>query len=122
GAHAHAELRLLASDQAVTKAARLLQGGDAHHRVAAAELGRPGGAVAPLDVAEQVVDRALGEALAVAPGDRGDVGMRIEEGTRDVEPADDDLAVAVDELDVVESGLELEQASPAVVARARRGE
>ena len=100
-AQARAQLRLLAGDEVGAEAARGRERVDAHHRDAAAGA-RLAARRVPLDVAEQVVDRALGMLLAQAAAHGGDILMLRKERGRALEPARGELAVAVEELHVVE--------------------
>src|SRR5439155_22372368 len=120
-AQAQTDLVVLGSEHRGIEAADLLECLLAHHRDAAAGsdlADRP----IPLDVADPVVDRRLGRALAQAAGDGCRAWILSQLPHRSGDPALADLAVAIDELDELDGGIELEQPPCPLVAGPCRSE
>jgi colanic acid/amylovoran biosynthesis glycosyltransferase len=118
--HAQAEIRLLAGDQIGVVPPHLLDGGDAHEGVAAAGIRVAHGRV-PLHVAEAVVDRRLGVALATPATHDGELRIGEELSLGRLQPAIRDDAIAVDELDQLQLGRGVAKSrEPAVSGAGRR--
>src|SRR6185312_6210229 len=95
---------------------------DAHHGIPAAGLGLAHRPTVPFDVAEQVVNGLLGVSLAPASPNHRDLGMRLEETTTFIQPAVNDLAVAVYEEDIWQLRPGFDQLPKPLVAGAGGGE
>src|SRR4029077_9370956 len=80
------------------------------------------GALAPLDVAQLVIDTAFGVALAAHAQHCNDIRICTERLFREFDPAFDDLAVAVDELYELDLRPKLAQADETSIARPSGGE
>jgi len=121
-AQADPDLFVLARDEARVVATDLAQRGGADHDVATEARDLADGTVPPLDVANAVEDRAVGKALPSIATDGAQLGLGIEGRHGRVDPPIDDLAVAIDELDVLDPRRDLTQALEACVAGTRCGE
>src|SRR5262245_15872384 len=116
-----AQLRLLAGEERGEEATHLAQRIDTGDRDTTAAVDEPRGCV-PLEIAQPVIDRSRGIALAQAPADHGNPRVVDESATSRREPSFDQLTITVQELDEVYLRRELQQPPPTGVARPGRRE
>ena len=114
-----AQLVILADQHGRVEAADLTEGLDADHDVAvrAVHLARRH---VPFEIGQLLVGRGLGEPLAAAAGDEGHVGALLEDAQRPIQPALDQLAIAVHELDVADLRVDPAESLEAGVAAVGR--
>ena len=121
GAQAHAQLGLLARDQALVERARSAQEGDAHHRVAVAGCSLSDRYV-PLHVHQAVVDVGVASPFPAPARDDGGVRPSLHRALAHLEPRGLELAIAVQELDQLDVRNPIQQASHPRVASTRHRE
>ena len=115
------QIRVFPGDQGLVVATHLLEDTRADHHVTA-EAGRVSDWRVPFEIGEPVVHAGLWLPLAPATGDNGNLGVAVQADAGRCQPARLDLAVAIDELHAIETGLQLAEPGKARVATPGCGE
>ena len=120
-AKAQAEFGFFAGHDGGIKRADLPEGGDFHHGIAAAAFGGTDGGV-PFEIDELIINGTVGVQFPAASANGGEILPGLKVSACGFQPAVDDFAVAVDELNEREVGSDLGEFFQAGIAGPGRGE
>jgi len=104
-----AKLRLLAANQVCPESGDLAHRRYAHESISSAGPGLAQRGAVPFDVAEKIVDRPFRISLSASSPDDSDIRAGVQEPSGLAEPSLNHLAIAIDEENIRQIGLELQQ-------------